>query len=395
MVVNAGAFSFEGESSPEIVAEYTIDSEAPDYPIWPAPGSTITDASEFIIEFSGAYDVEFTGSTFDFMLTNGGSYASPGMDCTPVEGKSNAFRLTLPEGAQNPPMGRLQLIINEGAFELDGTPSPMISATYTLEHQVSTEWTATPENTIVIGDFGINWGFVFDESAVVSVANPSGISVRINDEEVTGYEIMAENNYLLMGIYDMSLLKAGTLSVTVEADAIKLSGASGPAIEYSWELLENKTFTYEVSPSGGGIAGDLSKITVRFPEATSVDVFNAYGATLRGQNNYICTATVTVVENAEVPTVELTFNPAPTEDDAYTLQCMQGAFVLDEVFESPSIEVVYNLVTGIDMIGIDADTPVTVVTVDGRVLYRDTPAGSIRDLEKGIYIINGRKTLIK
>ena len=98
-----------------------------------------------------------------------------------------------------------------------------------------------------------------------------------------------------------------------------------------------------------------------------MDVFNAYGATLRGQNNYICTATVTVVENAEVPTVELTFNPAPTEDDAYTLQCMQGAFVLDEVFESPSIEVVYNLVTGIDMIGIDA----------------------------GIYIINGRKTLIK
>lgn len=395
MVVNAGAFSFEGESSPEIVAEYTIDSEAPDYPIWPAPGSTITDASEFIIEFPGAYDVEFTGSTFDFMLTNGGTYASPGMDCEPVEGKSNAFRLTLPEGAQTPPMGKLQLIINEGAFELDGTPSSMISATYTLEHQVSTDWTATPENTIVIDDFGINWGFVFDESAVVSIADRAGISVRINDEEVTGYEIMAENNYLLMGIYDMSLLEAGTLSVTVEAGAIKLSGASGPAIEYSWQLLENKTFSYEVSPSGGGIADDLSKITVRFPEATSVDVFNPYGATLRGQNNYICTATVTVVENAEVPTVELTFNPAPTEDDAYTLQCMQGAFVLDEVFESPSIEVVYNLVTGIDMIGIDADTPVTVVTVDGRVLYRDTPAGSIRDLEKGIYIINGRKTLIK
>ena len=329
------------------------------------------------------------------MLTNGGTYASPGMDCEPVEGKSNAFRLTLPEGAQTPPMGKLQLIINEGAFELDGTPSPMISATYTLEHQVSTDWTATPENTIVIDDFGINWGFVFDESAVVSIADRAGISVRINDEEVTGYEIMAENNYLLMGIYDMSLLEAGTLSVTVEAGAIKLSGASGPAIEYSWQLLENKTFSYEVSPSGGGIADDLSKITVRFPEATSVDVFNPYGATLRGQNNYICTATVTVVENAEVPTVELTFNPAPTEDDAYTLQCMQGAFVLDEVFESPSIEVVYNLVTGIDMIGIDADTPVTVVTVDGRVLYRDTPAGSIRDLEKGIYIINGRKTLIK
>ena len=43
----------------------------------------------------------------------------------------------------------------------------------------------------------------------------------------------------------------------------------------------------------------------------------------------------------------------------------------------------------------DGETPgATIVTIDGRVLYRNVPAGEKPSLEPGLYIVNGQKVMI-
>lgn len=47
-------------------------------------------------------------------------------------------------------------------------------------------------------------------------------------------------------------------------------------------------------------------------------------------------------------------------------------------------------------IGIDSDSTVTIVTIDGRIIAKDAPASAIEKLAKGnVYIINGVKVFIK
>lgn len=43
----------------------------------------------------------------------------------------------------------------------------------------------------------------------------------------------------------------------------------------------------------------------------------------------------------------------------------------------------------------DANGNVTVYSADGVVILRDAPAAQLRTLEKGLYIINGKKTILK
>ena len=48
------------------------------------------------------------------------------------------------------------------------------------------------------------------------------------------------------------------------------------------------------------------------------------------------------------------------------------------------------------MAGISADMEVTVVTLDGTVLYKNVKASEIKErLTPGIYIVNGRKMAIR
>lgn len=396
--IPAGAFTVDGEPSEAVSARFFFK---PAWKLTPAPDSKVESLNELTIEFPDAEKVEFIGSSSSFMLTNGSSYAAPGFECTAVEGAAHpTFILTMAEGAQQPPLGTLRFIIDEGTFSIDGVSNTMITVSYTIEHNVSTEWTVSPDKTIVYSEYGINWAFLFDESARVSIKNQAGIKVNYDGVDLAAgdFEVMPESNMLLMGIYNTALIKEGALKVTLEAGALSIGGTDSPAIEYVWDVVAPKDYTYRVTPSGDTKVNDLSKITVEFTNAGTAELFNRYSIYLADKKyTYRETPEVTAVAGAEVPTFELTFANAPVNAGIYVLTIRSDAFTLDGAQESPAIEITYDFdkQSGVYGIVFSGSDEVTVVTLDGRVVMVNAPAAAVRDLPAGIYIINGQKTLIK
>lgn len=395
LTIPAGAFTIDGEPSAEVVAHYTYK---PIYEFTPAGGSTVENLDELTITFPDATEVEFVGSRWSFSLTASGSYAAPGYECEQIN--SNAFRLTLPDGAGSIPNTSMATFrIDEGAFIIDGVPSPVISTTYRIERQIEASWTASPEKTIVYNESGIYWAFVFDESGSVSYPDKSKISVTLDGTEITSYGITPENNNLMMQITDPDLIKEGELTVTIEAGAFNISGTPNDEIIYTWNVVAPKEYTYTLSPDNSSKVNDLSEITLSFPEAETAEIFIPRGVSLKTNDySYYGTATITEVAGSEHPTFSLSFDPAPENLGQYTLEVFHGTFTLDGVQESPEIELVYSFDkdSGVWNIGIDGKSTVTIVTIDGRVIAKDAPASAVDNLVKGnVYIINGVKVLIK
>lgn len=398
LTIPAGAFTVDGEPSDAIKAVYTFK---PAWILTPAPGSTVESLDVVTIEFPEAKDVEFNNGLST--LTNNSSYASPSYECNRVEGASHpTFTLTMPAGAQKAPMGTLSFIIEEGAFTIDGESSPEVIVPYTIEHEISKDYIIEPSSTILIGSYGINWAFIFDETVRVSIADASKVEVSINGNAVgaSDFEIMPEGNMLMMGIYDKSILEAGTLHVTAEAGAFTLNGEPAPALEGTWQLVEPKNYTFELTPDPEALkVNDLSSITIVFPEASSIKLYNQYGISLTQGYTYRATVESVEVSDAEAratgASATIKFANAPTEAGAYSFVVRQGTFTLDGAQESPEISVTYgNFTTGIEVIEINGSTEVTVVSLNGQVLLKNAPAAELGKLPAGVYIVNGVKMLL-
>lgn len=396
LTIPAGAFTVDGQASEAVTAKYTFK---PCYEITPANGETVENLNEFTVTFPEAEKVEFVGGQQSAVVTVGRNYATPGYECEAVN--DNTFKFTLMEGALAMPTGIASLLIEEGSFLVDGENSPEIRASYQIQRQVSLDWTATPEKTVIYSEYGFYVAFAFDETAVLSYPDRSKVHVNFCGEDLNAsqYDVMSESQYLMLNFYDASLMKAGELKVNVEAGAFTVSGTPNPEMSYNWDIVAPKDYTSTVIPADDKAVADLSTITIAFPEAETAELFNInYISLMKSDYSYNVKPTVEAVAEAEYPTFKLTFNPAPETKGNYSLTCYEGAFTLDGAQGSPEIRLNYNFdkSTGIGYIGIDADSNVTIVTLDGRVIATDVPASVITTLEKGkVYIINGVKVYIK
>lgn len=399
----AGAFTLDGNASEETIAFYNF---ACSWALTPAPGSVIEEFSNIVLTFPKATKVEMVGSETSMMLTNGNSYATPYLECVKDETAAvPTFILSLPREAQVPPVGTYTLVIEEGVFDVDGKESVEINAEYTIEHDVTTGYIQTPDGTIVYQDYGFDFAFIFDETSTITSPAKSAVHITLDDEEIpaSAYDMMAEGNMLMFMVFDPNYCKAGTLRVKIDEGAFRISNVSNAAIEATWNVVAPKTYTVVVTPEApesGKYVNDLSVIYIYFPEATSGEVFNEYGVSLRKPDySYSQTGTMTLVDEGEEGVkFMVTFNPAPTTAGTYNFEAREGSFTLDGSQASPEILISYafdkdyNSIAGIYA---DENGNVTVYTLDGRAVLVDAPADKVKDLDNGFYIINGQKVCIK
>lgn len=401
VTIPEGAFTVDGEPSKAVTATFHYK------PLWkltPAPGSTVESLDEFTIEFPDAKEVTFEGSQWSFILTNGGSYASTGFECTEVEGAPHpTFTLTLNSESQRPANGTLSFLIDEGAFLIDGEASPQIQCSYILDAPVSVDYTLTPDNGVIIfSEYGATWAIVFDETSNVGSAfDASKAKVTVNGKVLvydTDYLVMAENNYLMMGFTNTdNCIDGATLRVQLEPGAFTVSGESSPAVDASWILMAPKEYSFVLTPADGDTTNDLSTIKVGFPDAKSAEVFNRYSVSLVRGYEYRQTPDITAVAEAEYPVFDLTVATPPTVAGEYKLEIREGAFTLDGSQASPAISATFKFdpTSGITDVEIGIANGVTVVTLDGRVLLDKAPAEDLSKLPAGIYIVNGKKVMLK
>ncbi|MBD5366055.1 MAG: hypothetical protein HDR82_03420 [Bacteroides sp.] len=400
LTIPAGAFTLDGSAqSTEIVADYDY---VLNWTITPAEGTELTEIPDFIVSFPYATNVEYIGSTYSAMLQHGWTWGV-GTVCTKVEdAECPTFKFSLIEGAQNPPMGNLQLTIEEGSFIIDGEDSNIMIANYTYSKPVSLDYVTDPigDTLVYYPGEGAYWTFIFGEEFSVrgSFAN---VSVKLDGVELDRTDLMysAQYNMIMMGITNLDKLKPGKLEVSIPEGAFTLSGTAIPAINRTWNMIAPKDYQVVVTPAEGSRVDKLEKITVAFPEAETAELFVQSFITLKQAKGYDYFGSLSVeeVENSECPTFDIIVNNPPTKQTEYAFEMMSGAFTLDGSQASPEVKVTFTLDenAGISNILINGGGKVTVVTVDGKVLYNNADSDVLNKLDNGYYIINGQKLYIK
>lgn len=405
VIFPAGTFLLDGVESEEIKAVYTLEL---DWQLIPTPGSKVESLKEIILSFPHATEAEYVGNTTQIKLGSGEQFGVPpgSMNCTKVSGASvPTFSITVSSSVKMP-NGHYDLNIEEGVFTVDGAPSAEINVEYELEGEVTGEYKQEPESSIILYDWGINCAILFDETMnITSMPSKNDVTLTFNGTTLgqNDYEMFKEQYMLMFTISKEEYCKEGTLKLSIKEGAFMLGTMASPAIEAEWNVLENKTYQVEVntlnSPDDSGKVNDLSKIYVTFPEAKDGDIFIPTGASLRTSNySYSETGTIKRDEvNADGVRYEITFNPAPTALGKYIFRMYEGTITLDSAFGSPEIEETFDFdaSSGIYSVLGDENGKVTVYQLDGKILLDKADAEGIKSLEKGVYIINGRKVVIR
>lgn len=86
--------------------------------------------------------------------------------------------------------------------------------------------------------------------------------------------------------------------------------------------------------------------------------------------------------------VVITFAEAIVVNGTYTVTVPAGMFLLNFEFESAAVELTYTIVNGIA--NIEAADDAVIYTITGKRIQ-----GNVKSLERGIYIVNGKKVLVK
>lgn len=388
-------------------AAYKLSGTAPEYSFTPEEGGTAYSLDKILISFPGATDVtrnaamandEVMFASLDMM------YAAWDIVIEKVE-DAEAPTFSFSFNPQPTKIGTYNLSIPEGFFIIDGTECDDISATFKLAENTSSddlEYTLSPSSLSTSDYPGV--AVIFDEKYTVRINDKTKIMVEWDGNKLPAddYQLMPEANILLINLSESYMSKPGTLSINLKAGALDVSGIASPAIENTWVIAAPKTYTYTITPDADTYISKIGEITICFDNADSAEVNPDFYVmpTLKNTNiGYFQNGTITKVEGSEKPTFRITFATEATTEGTYSFECRSGRFLLDGEKWSPAIECEYsvrnnessavNEINGSDFVN------ATVITLDGRIISRNADKNLIDSLEKGVYIINGKKYLKK
>lgn len=174
LVVEAGAFSASGETSPEITAVYTVNTQmALEYTVSPANGTTqeLPDGHAITVtfDFANATTVDYEpwedgsstgGDTAGFRVTYGGVSVPRVKNAMTEYGYQTVdnwgdpvFMIRLSPEVFNV-NGKLEIEADKGAFTVDGLPSPEISYSLNFGKNKNYEYTLSPSNDTALDQLG-------------------------------------------------------------------------------------------------------------------------------------------------------------------------------------------------------------------------------------------------
>lgn len=193
----------------------------------------------------------------------------------------------------------------------------------------------------------------------------------------------------------------GTLAFVIPAGAITVNGVPTPEeITYSWNVVAKKNYTMELTPGNGDSVKELSEITIAFPEAETATLSqyfqNGWIAVYAGYQQAGISTAVEAVEGAAHPAFKVTFNPV-TAAGNYKIRIQAGSFLLDGVQESKYTEIAVTVNPTMDGVeGIEAaDGLFTVFNLQGILVIKEADAEALKALPAGVYIVNGKKVVLK
>ena len=408
----------EGMVNAEITANYTVSAEVAtifsNYVLRPQSGKSLASITELDLTFPSAPYALDINNSLPITLSNG-TTVYKGV----IGGWGNERRLSFDSDTQSyitiTELGNWTLTIPEGVFSANGECNPEIVAEYTISDDIDFEYICNPLNlsmeeipeammvtlTIEFPDAGfVAFAPAYDPAPAFTVKYGDVELRRVSNALVLpGYQpvVQSGGNTLEIRVNTLVLTEPNILTITAEKGAFTVDGLASPAIDYAINYGLHKQYEYTLTPAKDGTYRNLSKFTVGFPEAKEA-VYNEDEAFIvlfmlgHSCTDYTCTP----VEGAEYPTFDIVFDPAPDFEGEYSFTIDARTFILDKYFFSPIVTGKYTLGddTGVEGVSIENEN-VTVVTLDGRVIFRNAAREALSTLTPGLYIVNGRKLYIK
>lgn len=218
--------------------------------------------------------------------------------------------------------------------------------------------------------------------------------------------------FFVNGDVPESFQKEGQYTLVIPNDLFTLNNGfqkvDGANIALTYAIEAQAEFEYTITPAEGTeFNGKIDDIVLTFPgKAVSYDaapgkLYGPDGVQIKLKSSY-----PTLVTNGIKWILEGPKNtPIEWVDGSYTFKILKNTVYvgIDDTLPEgnwPNEDfavtyVVKNNSTGVAIIGIEAADAYTVYTLDGKAMLLNAPAEKLIDLPNGLYIINGKKAIIR
>lgn len=391
----------------------------------PADGADAESLEFVTVTFPNATSVVRSALADDEMMfvAMGNSWAPSSITIEAIENAEKpSFKISFTPTPTE--MKQYILDIPAGFFIVDNDlDSKQITSTLTLKKNLTEMAYAIDPvgDTMVASAYGPMFTVIFEDGIQVPMLDAATIAekvtIKFNDEKLefdssfTGGFIMMSEGNMLMAQVPGAANKEGILSIEIAAGLFKAGDLESPAISKTYQIIAAKEYSYTVTTptESDSRHSSLAEIIITFPEAETGSIFdeyntatvltnNSYGADRYYQNGIIEEITETPSTRAAAgKQFKIKFNPAPTANGNYTLSVREGTFTLDGAYASAPIseELVLDSTVGVIEIGSADLQNAIVISIDGKVLSTKADKAFIDNLDKGIYIINGKKYIKK
>ena len=421
----------------------TLKSPVDNYILTPANGTKVSEISEITIGFpeipaSTMFDGwEFPNATF----TNGENSieAIISYDWNSEE-EYRVMKLT-PINAdeeENPitEAGNWTLTIEEGTFTLKGESNAEITAEFIVE----TVPTASTVDIVAVSPTDGETvksisqvlftlpvvDLTYETMLNIDMGKASEFAVLKGDVKVAGFGELGEGGEDLEGnmtipvILSSAVTEDGEYTISIpegmfaqmewndEAGDMVIMKDGKITAAYTANVTVNSSIkapveSFNVTPEDGSKVSQISEVFIGFPEISASTMFDGWefqNATFSDGETSI-EAIINYDWNSEeeyrvmkvIPVNENEEETPITAAGTWILTIEKGTFVLDGD-ESPEITATFtieNSSTGIDEINAAYNENLKIFSIDGKTI----PASGLNSLENGVYIINGKKMVVK
>lgn len=225
---------------------------------------------------------------------------------------------------------------------------------------------------------------------------PNAVTVTCSD----GESITANGTYTI-------IINQGAFGNELWLNSGAMTGACNPELQYTFTVVEPDLAPTAIVPDNNTTIEKLDSIILTYNFAVglswygNVTVKDAEGNEVASVDGEACEL-VPESEDANwwdpCYTVKIKFTEPIETKGTYTVTLPEGFLMLGEAGEFQNKETIFTYeVTGGDGINSIAaeDGNVTVYTLNGVKVLDNQPANELKNLKKGIYIVNGKKVVIK
>jgi len=269
------------------------------------------------------------------------------------------------------------------------TPTPPITEGYVVTPDPSKAVSKIPaEITVTFPDYYAilpNDGKVEATLKMTCAAHDIDKEFFSNDfVDKKGFKFTVDQDYTLPGVYKFSV------------DFSKYIGSSDNQMTTTTPLglVEFEYVVGGVTTSiapAPGIVDKIEEITITVTNAEKVELAEDAAITLKNNKNEELPIEVAVAGNV----ITVTANPAITDAGDYTLTIPANTISADGFVYDKNIYVDYTIrASAIEAIFVNGESA-DIYGIDGTVRIRKATIEDVRTLDKGIYIVNGQKVLVK